>query len=104
MVIVMEGMLCMVFKKMDFIFILTSPTVWSGVNESGYEIFSVLFSILLRCSMNLLNCSLAPYDLSKSSSSSRNRPALVFTHDKTVYSQFLEKECPHPTKGSCTHK
>ena len=46
--------------------------------------------------MNLMNCSLAPYDLSKSSSSSRNRPALVFTHDKTVYSQFFEKECPHP--------
>ncbi len=45
--------------------------------------------------MNLMNCSLAPYDLSKSSSSSRNRPALVFTRDKTVYSQFL-KECPHP--------
>ena len=45
--------------------------------------------------MNLMNCSLAPYDLSKSSSSSRNRLALVFTRDKTVYSQFL-KECPHP--------
>jgi hypothetical protein len=50
---VMEGMLCKVLKKMDLSFILTSSTVWSGVKESGYEIFSVLFSILLRHSMNL---------------------------------------------------
>ena len=57
---------------------------------------NLLDEVLKRFSvLNLMNCSLAPYDLSKSSSSSRNRPALVFTRDKTVYSQFL-KECPHP--------
>jgi hypothetical protein len=80
--LILACMLYKVLKEMDLIFIPTPPTVLSGDNESGcgYEIFSVLFSIFLRRSMNLMNCSLAPYDLSKSSSSSRNRPALVFTY------------------------
>ena len=53
-------------------------------------------SLVLRRWMKSLNCCVAPYDLLMSSSSRRNRPALVFTLDKTVYSQFFQQFIPQP--------
>ena len=49
--------------------------------------------------MKSLNCCVAPYDLFMSSSSNMNKPCLVFTLDKTVYTQF--DHVPHLVMMSC---
>ena len=69
--------------------------MWWLVDYSCCNVWAS-FLFKFKRSMNLLNWSLGPYVLFGSSGSNRNKPFLVFTRDRTVYSQFFIKLSPQP--------